>query len=80
MRKADVSTICKGKGEEFDLNNDRGIFIVTIFRSILMRLIYTDKYEEIDKSMSDSQVGGRRGKNIRNHVWIINGIINDVLS
>ena len=30
--------------------------------------------------MSDSQVGGRRGKNVRNHVWIVNGIICDVLS
>ena len=55
IRKADVSTIYKGKWEKCDLNNDRVIFIVTIFRSILMRLIYTDKYEEIDKSMSDSQ-------------------------
>ena len=45
-----------------------------------MKLIYTDKYDEIDDSMSDSQVGARRGKNIRNHVWIINGIIMDVLS
>ena len=31
MRKADVSTIYKGKGEKCDLNNDRGIFIVTIY-------------------------------------------------
>ena len=30
--------------------------------------------------MSDSQVGGRRGKNVRNNVWIVNGIIRDVLS
>ena len=39
-----------------------------------------DKYREIDQSMSDSQVGGRKGKSVRNHIWIINGIINDVLS
>ena len=39
-----------------------------------------DKYPEIDQSMSDSQVGGRKGKSVRNHIWIINGIINDVLS
>ena len=30
--------------------------------------------------MSDSQVGARKDKNIRNHIWIINGIICDVLS
>ena len=34
----------------------------------------------MDKSMSDSQVGARKMKNIRNHIWIINGIISDVLS
>ena len=43
IRKADVATIYKGKGEKCDLENDRGIFLVTTFRSILMRLIYKDK-------------------------------------
>ena len=80
MRLADIVTIYKGKGEKCSLENDRGIFLVTIFRSILMRLIYGDEYEKIDQSMSDSQVGARKGKNIRNHSWLINGIICDVLS
>jgi hypothetical protein len=77
---ADVATIYKGKGEKCNLENDRGIFIVTILRSILMKLIYLDEYEGIDKSMSDSQIGARKGKNIRNHIWVVNGIICDVLS
>ena len=80
IRKADVATIYKGKGEKCDLTNDRGIFLVTIFRCILMKLIYFDKYEAIDSSMSDSQVGGRKGKNVRNHIWVLNAIICDVLS
>ena len=80
VRKADVTTIYKGKGEKFDLENDRGIFLVTTFRSILMKLIYNDKYSIIDSSMSDSQVGGRKGVNVRNHIWVVNGIISDVLS
>ena len=37
---ADVATIYKGKGEKCNLENDRGIFIVTVLRSILMKLIY----------------------------------------
>ena len=45
-----------------------------------MRLIYNDTYEEISESMSDSQIGSRKGKNIRNHIWVLNGIITDVLS
>ena len=80
IRKADVTTIYKGKGEKVNLENDRGIFLVTTFRSILMKLIYKEKYNIIDGHMSDSQIGGRKGKNVRNHIWIINGIICDVLS
>ena len=77
---ADVATIYKGKGEKCDLKNDRGIFLVTIFRSILMQLIYLDNYEVLDLSMSDSQVGARRGKSVRNHIWVLNGVICDILS
>ena len=80
MRRSDVSTIYKGKGKKSDLNNDRGIFIVSIFRSLLMKLIYQDIYDVIDKSMSDSQVGSRKRKNIRNHIWVVNSIICDTLS
>ena len=77
---ADVATIYKGKGEKCDLENDRGIFLVTIFRSILMRLMYMDTYNTVDSNMSDSQVRGRKGKNVRNHIRIVNGVIVDVLS
>jgi hypothetical protein len=80
IRMADVVTIYKGKGEKCDLQNDRGIFLVTEFRSILMRLIYFDKYSIIDSNMSDSKVGGRKGRNVRNHIWVLNVIICDVLS
>ena len=80
MRLADISTIYKGKGPKTELINERGIFVVTILRNILMKLIYFDYYAIIDKSMSDSQVGARKNKNIRNHIWIVNGIITDVLS
>ena len=80
MRKADITTLYKGKGSKTDLENERGIFIVSIFRSLLMKLIYHDIYEIIDISISDSQIGSRKGKNIRNHVWVLNSIINETLT
>ena len=80
IRKADIATIYKGKGEKADLKNDRGVFIVSVFRSILMKLVYKDIYHIIDNSMSDSQIGSRKGRNIRNHIWIINSIICDILN
>ena len=43
-------------------------------------MIYLDYFSILDSSMSDSQIGARKGKNIRNHRWIVYGIICDVLS
>ena len=79
MELCNIVGIYKGKGEKMDLNNDRGIFIVNIFRSVLMKLIYVDKYDIIDRSMSDSNVGARKRKSIRNHIFILNGIIQEAL-
>jgi hypothetical protein len=45
-----------------------------------MSMIYDDEYEVIDNSMSDSNIGARKGENIRNHIFIVNTIILDVLS
>ena len=56
MRKADIATLYKGKGDKSNLENERGIFIVSIFRSLIMRMIYQDIYSILDESMSDSQL------------------------
>ena len=79
MELANIVSIYKGKGEKMDLENDRGIFIVNKFRDILMKLSYQDKYEVVDRSMSDSNVGGRKNKNIRNHIFVVNSVINEVI-
>ena len=80
MKVADISAIYKGKGSKNDLNNERGIFIVSTFRAILMKLLYNDKIGTIENHMSTSQVGGRKNTNVRNHVWVLNGVIQDVLN
>ena len=80
MKIADISAIYRGKGSNNDLNNERGIFVVSIFRSILMKLLYNDNIETIENQMSTSQVGGRKNMNVRNHIWVLNGIIQDVLN
>ena len=79
MRFANITTVPK-KGSMANLENERGIFRVDVIRSILMRLIYNEKYLEIDKNISDSQMGGRKGKGCRNNIFILNGIIHDVVS
>ena len=62
LQLANIISIYKGKGEKTCLESDRGIFIINIFRSILMKLIYNDEYANIDDNMSDSNIGARKNK------------------
>ena len=80
LRYKNISAIYKNKGSKSDLNNDRGIFTCTVVNSILQKLLYKDNYDTIDSNLSDSNVGARKRKNIRNHNWIINGIIRDTVN
>ena len=45
----------------------------------MMKMVYNDEYNIIDSNMSDSNIGARKDKNIRNHIFILNGIINDAI-
>ena len=78
LELANITSIYKQKGEKSNLDNYRGIFILMIVRSILEKMIYNDNYETIDRNMSESNVGARRGRNIRDHLFVMNGVINDI--
>ena len=73
-----ITTLHK-KGSRIEPRNERGIFGVSRVRAIMMRMIYNMKYDTIDRNMSDCQMGGRRKKGCKNNIFIINGIIQDVL-
>ena len=77
--RQNITTIYKNKGSRLDMENDRGIFILSALKKILDMLIYLDKFESIDKNMSSSNIGARKGRNIKDHLFIIYGIINSVL-
>ena len=62
------------------MDNARGIFVVSVLRMILDSLIYEEKYPEVDKNMSDSNIGARKDRNIRNHLFVVYGVINSVLN
>ena len=77
MNFSDITTVHK-RGSKLDPENERGIFRVSVLRSILMRMLYNEKYPIIDSNMSDCQMGGRKGKGCKSNIWIINGIIHEV--
>ena len=62
FKLANITAIYKGKGDMNDILNERGVFIVTIYRSILMKLINRDISGIVESNMSDSQIGSRRNK------------------
>ena len=49
---------------------------MSIFRAILDRLIYNDEYENIDQKLTDSNVGARSRRNIRDNIFVVNAILN----
>ena len=79
LKLANITTIYNNKGSRLDLKNDRGIFILSIFRKMLDKMTYYDKYDGIDNFMSDSNIGARKSRNIRNHLFVIYGVINSVV-
>ena len=76
----DISSIYKNKGVRNSFDNYRGIFRVPIFRTILDRLIYNDEYSTIDENLSDSNVGARKNRNIRDNIFVLNAINNSVIN
>ena len=75
----DITSIYKLKGEKCDLDNDRGIFGVSKVQSIIENLTFQDSYEIVDENMNDSNVGGRRRRNIRDNVFVIYACMNDAI-
>ena len=71
FQKSNISSFWKKKGEKSDLDNDRGVFNVTKIRSILDKIIYNDIYDKVDANMSCSNIGARKQRNIRDHLFVI---------
>ena len=78
LEPCNITSLFKNKGSRRNLNFYRGIFRVSVFRNILDRLIFNDEYKNIDKNLTDSNVGGRKGRGIRDNLYVINAITNSV--
>ena len=77
LERCNITSIYK-KGKKNVFDNYRGVFRVTILRNILDRLVYNDVYPKIDESLSDANVGCRKGRNIRDNLFVVNAVINSV--
>ena len=80
MTLSNIVNVWKKKGDKINIDSYRGIFIINIFKALILKLIYQDKSNIIDKHMSKFQIGGRKGRNVRDHLFVVGGIIQDTLS
>ena len=57
MKIVNIAMLPKpGKPGIHNLENQRGIFLISIFRSIIMMLLLKDKYDILNRNMTDSNI------------------------
>ena len=77
---ANISAIYKNKGPKNKFDSYRGIFRVPILRTILDRLIYNDEYDDMEDALTDSNVGARKGRNVRDNILVLNAVTNSIVN
>ena len=77
IRDAYISAIPKGKKNPLDLENQRGIFLINKVKAILMKLVYNSTINTIEENLSESNIGARKERSTRDHVFVLNSIINE---
>ena len=66
MKIVNIAMLPKpGKPGIHNLENQRGIFLISIFRSIIMKLLLKDKYDILDSNMIDSNIGGEKTRGFK---------------
>ena len=76
MNVCNVTNLYKNKGMKQKFDSYRGIFRTPILRNILDKLIYDEEYNNIDDNLTNCNVGSRKGRNVRDNLFVINAIMN----
>ena len=69
-QQSNISSFWKKKGDKSDLDSDRGVFNVNKIRRFMDKMIYETAH------MSSSNIGARKNRNIRDHLFVIKVVIN----
>ena len=76
MNICNVTNLYKNKGLKQNFDSYRGIFRTPVLRNILDKLIYIDEYQNINQNLTNCNVGSRKGRNIRDNLFVIGAIMN----
>ena len=63
MRTANITMVNKKKCK-LDLNNWRGIFVSSVLRTILMKMIHERTYDILASTMTDCQIGAKKKQSV----------------
>ena len=77
LNQAFIKSIPKKKRDPMSLDSERGIFLVNKMRKILMSLIYNSMINVIEVNLSQSNIGARKKRAPRDHLFVLNAIINE---
>ena len=77
LQLCNILSIWKQKSPRNSFDSCRGVFRVC-FRNILDRLIYKHEYHKVDSKLTDCNVGSRKQRNIRDHIFVMNAVMNSV--
>ena len=61
------------------LASERGIFLVPKLRGLLSKLIYNSIIDNIEERLSPSNIGARKKRSPRDHLFVIYAVVNDTL-
>ena len=75
-----ITSLYKNRGLRSEISNEHGIFNESKVCSIFDKVIYSDVYDIIDSNMSFSNVGGRKQRNICDHLFVMYAAIIDVIN
>ena len=79
LTKCNITSLHKKKARN-NFDNYRGVFRITVLRSIIDRLIYNDMYEVIDGHLTDANVGARKHRSCRDNLFVLGAVSNSVIN
>ena len=80
FRNVYITAIPKKRKSSLDLVSQRGIFLVPKLRSLFLKLIYNSIIDKIEDNLSLSNIGARKNKSPRDHLFVVYSVIQETLS
>ena len=74
-----ITAIPKKHKSPLNLESQRGICLVPKLRSVFLKLLYNSIIGVIEDNLSPSNIGARKGRSPRDHLFVLYAVINETL-